>query len=264
MPEQQEDLFAMMQAPPKAPTPPAARSRLEPKYAPVWEQWRADPSPANASQMVAAAGPIIDTAIRPLGNSPALRGRAKQIVLQAAGTYDPTRSSFSNHLMSHLQGLRRIAGQQNNPIHIPERVTLQQMDVADAFANLSDSLGREPTDLELADHTGLSVKRLAKLRTYRRPVAESGAMWESPDGEVMGPAVEHEAPQRLYEEFVYGDLSPRDQLIMDYALGRNDKERLPAGMIARRLGITPGAVSQRLSAIQARLNAVEDMEIFGE
>lgn len=257
-----QDLMELMRAPPK-PERDYSRSRLEPAYAKPWETWKATPNPQTASALVTAVKPVIDTAVKPLGDSPALRGRAKQIVLSAAGSYDPYRSSFNNHLMSNLQGLKRIAGQFDTPIHIPERVMLQQRDVYHATQELSDLLGREPSDSELADHTGLSVARLGKLRKYHRPVAESGVLFENDEGEVFSPAVETATPQAILEDFIYSDLTPRDQLIMDYALGRNGRERLPANIIARQLGITPGAVSQRLSLIQQRLNSAQDMELFG-
>jgi len=43
-------------------------------------------------------------------------------------------------------------------------------------------------------------------------------------------------------------------LIMDMTLGRNGKRRTPTQEIARKLGITPGAVSQRAAKIQTMLD----------
>ena len=57
-----------------------------------------------------------------------------------------------------------------------------------------------------------------------------------------------------WANFVYGDLGPTDQLIMDMTLGRNGRRRASTQEIARRLNITPGAVSQRAAKIQAMLD----------
>jgi DNA-directed RNA polymerase specialized sigma subunit len=132
-----------------------------------------------------------------------------------------------------------------------------------AGQELQDSLGREPSDAEIADKTGISVKRLVALRTYRRPVAEGRANWENPEGEVFGPAVVNETPQSILEDFIYHDLNPKDQLILDYSLGRNGRPQLNGRDIALRVGLTPGAVSQRLAGIQQRFNTLRDMQLFG-
>lgn len=254
-----DDLLELMKAPPVG---YRQSQGLEPEFATAFNTWKQDPSPQNASSFVKAVRPIIDTAIKPLGDSPALRGRAKQIVISAAGSYDPQKAGLRTHLMTHLQGLKRIAAQQELPIHIPERALLQQRAVQQAVGELSDQLGREPSDSEVADFTGLSRRRLTQLRMLQRPVAESAATRTSPEGQSYDPAVESD-PRAVLEDFVYSDLPPRDQLIMDYALGRNGRPQLAGREIAQTLGVSPGAISQRLAAIQERFNVVQDLELFG-
>jgi len=236
---------------------------LEPEYADSFNTWKAAPTPENASKLITNVQPVLDSALRPLGNSPALRGHAKRIALGALQTYDPKQAGLRTHLMGHLQGLKRISGRLDVPINIPERVMLQQRDVAEHAQQLMDELGREPSDAEIADRTGLSVKRLVYLRQNRRPVSESQASFDNADGEIVGPEVEHETPQSILENFVYSDLTPRDQVIMDYALGRNGRPKLDGRAIAMQVGVTPGAVSQRLAAIQERFNMLRDQQMFG-
>ena len=54
--------------------------------------------------------------------------------------------------------------------------------------------------------------------------------------------------------FVYDDLSTTDKLIMDMSLGRNGRRSTSTQDIARRLNITPGAVSQRAAKIQSMID----------
>ena len=256
-----EDLIKQMNDPPRG-YPDKPRG-LEPEYANSFNAWKAAPTPENASALIKTVQPVMDTALRPLGNSPALRGHAKRITLGALQSYDPERAGLRTHLMGHLQGLKRIAGRLDVPINIPERVMLQQRDVAEHAQQLMDELGREPSDGEIADRSGLSVKRLHYLRQNRRPVSESQASFDNADGEIVGPEVDHETPQSILENFIYSDLSARDQVIMDYALGRNGRPKLGGREIAAQVGVTPGAVSQRLSAIQERFNTIRDTQLFG-
>ena len=60
--------------------------------------------------------------------------------------------------------------------------------------------------------------------------------------------------QDAWLDFVYGDLSPVDKLVMDMTLGRNGRKRTSTQEIARKLNISPGAVSQRAAKIQTLLN----------
>jgi len=243
---------------------PVTTSRLEPEYTAAFSAWHADPTPQTSSALLTSIRPVLDTAVRPLGGSPALYGRAKQIALTSLRTYDPQRASLRTHLLNNLQGLRRIAGQQEQPIRVPERVVLDSMRVARARAELADTLYRDPTDEEIADHTGISTRRLARLRQQSRPVSESGALWVDDEGNENAPAVTHDTPQALLAEYVRAELSPQDRLLLDYAAGADGQPGLSGREIAQRLGITPSAVSQRLARIQARFRALEDMRLFGD
>ena len=60
--------------------------------------------------------------------------------------------------------------------------------------------------------------------------------------------------QEAWLGFVHGDLSPTNKLVMDLLLGRNGRKKTSVQEIAKRLNITPGAVSQRAAKIQELLN----------
>lgn len=234
-------------------------NKLEPEYADAFNAWKVDPTPATRTQMLTTVNPVIDTAIRSYGNaSPTLRSRAKQMTLTALDTYDPSKGRLKTHLISQLQGLRRHAAREQNIISIPEQVGLDQAWLRTAETELADDLGRDPSDAEIADKTGISRKRMTYIRQFRGAVAESGAMNQSPDGEDfsepasrgLGKDDEGEA----WLDFVYTDLGPTDRVIMDYTLGRNGSPRLALQEIARRLGITPSAASQRAAKIQRMID----------
>ncbi len=66
----------------------------------------------------------------------------------------------------------------------------------------------------------------------------------------------------LRAQFLYHDLDPYDQVILEYGLGLNGSPKLPAAQIARRLKLSPGAVSQRASRIQQQLDELEDAAVL--
>ena len=62
-----------------------------------------------------------------------------------------------------------------------------------------------------------------------------------------------------WHEFVYNDLNEVDKAIMEYTLGLHGIKQLPTTEIAKKLNISPGAVSQRAQRIQAKLNQREEL-----
>ena len=263
-PADNDDLFQRMLSPPKASKPQAAssRNRLEPEYEPHFTAWKAAPSPQTNSSMLRAIAPIIDSAVKPLGGSPLLYGQARRIAVQSLAGYDPERASLKTHLMSQLQGLKRLSANQDEIIHVPERQRMQRKHLADTELNLRDSLGRDPDDTELADASGVGVSQIVKLRKLTRPVAESAFGFN--DDTDATPGMQSRPNLTLLHSFVRDDMSPTDRLVLDYSTGANGRDKLEPREIARRLSITPGAVSQKLAAVQARLNELDDLSLLGE
>lgn len=237
----------------------SVENKLEPEYADAFNAWKADPTPTTRTGVLTAVTPVLDTALRSYGtSSPTLRSRAKQMTLTALDSYDPTKGRLQTHLLSQLQGLRRHAAKEQNIISVPEQVGLDQAWLRTAETELSDELGRDPSDNEIADRVGLSLKRIKYIRQYRGSVAESSAINESPDGEDFSePASQglgRDDAGEAWLDFVYTDLGPTDRVIMDYTLGRNGSPKLPLQEVARRLGITPSAASQRAAKIQRMID----------
>lgn len=239
---------------------------LEKDLVEPYEAWKTQPSPAATGALLKRVDPIINTAMRSYGSgsgsSPTMRSKAKKLAIEAFDTYDPTRGSMKSHLMGHLQRLHRLAGQEQQIIKLPERVAINKLQVDNASRELEDQLGRQASDQELADYTGLSKARLAYIRQAGKPVAEGNVL--RPDDEGSGmyvPGVEQvglEPQQSTWLEFVYEDLSPRDQYIMERMLGLHGHRKMNVNQLANALQITPGAVSQRLSRIQQQLDKIQD------
>lgn len=246
-------------APPFSQTP--APKGVSPEFDTLYPQWQRQQSPALNTQLLSTVQPIIDTAVNSYagGNQgPTIKARAKLMALQALGSYDPKRGNVRTHLLSQLQSLRRLSAQEQNIISIPEQVGLDFQHLSESENELRDRLSRDPSDDELADHTGLSVRRIRKIRNFHQPIPESATMQEV-DGDTASGDVASTLPgaRKAYDawaDFVYGDLSHTDKLIMDMTLGRNGRRKTPTQEIARRLNISPGAVSQRAAKIQSMLD----------
>lgn len=240
---------------------------LETEFAPHYNAWKAAPHPEHAGKLLDAVRPVIDSALRTYVGpkpSPTMRGKAKLMALDAIGKYDPTRSRLRTHLMGQLQGLRRAGARESQILSVPEQVGLDQHHVRESEAELRELHGREPTEEELSDRVGLSRPRLAHLRKSRGVLAQ-GTIHAATSGEaedLYDPAVAQRGAPDAWHTFVHGGLGPVDKRILEHTLGMHGKPVLQNQEIAMRVGLSPGAVSQRKAKIQQMLNSRDDLGVL--
>ena len=263
---QKAAIQTMFDTPPDTPaTPTTPRTMLESEFEPHYTAWKADPNPKNAQTLLKTVNPVVTSAMRTFaGNaaaSPTLRSKAKLLVLDALPRYDPTKSKLRTYLMTNLQSLHRATAEENQIVSVPERVRLNQHKLYTASQDLTDKLGREPSDQELSTHTGLSLKRLEHVRKSQGSLAEGQTRSVNEEGEEVsgGPAVMSQDNNSTWLRFIYADLDPRDQFIMEHTLGMHGKGVIPKGEIAKRLGVSAGAVSQRAARIQQLIDSKEEL-----
>jgi len=168
--------------------------------------------------------------------------------------------------MSRLQRLQRYAAQERQIIPMPEQVAMDQIRTKEAMQELEDRLGRPPSDGELADYTGISVRRLQHIRHGSQLVAQGTLMQpgRDPDRGNYDPTTQSLAPadDDAWLEFVYGDLDPTDQFIMERVLGMHGHPPTSPSEVARLLKISPAAVSHRTAKLQTLLDRREELGVL--
>lgn len=246
-------------------------SRLETEYQAPYTTWKEAPTPTNTGALVRAVKPVIDKGIRSYGggdknNSPIIRGKAKQIVMDSFEKYDPQKAKLQTHLLEQLKGLQRYKGQQQNIISMPERVVLDRQQLDESTKELEDWLGREPSDKELADKTGLSLKRIKYIRQAQNPLAEgtyTGWKEQSENAPLLPPVEQQD--NDAWVNFVYHHLADVKNsslpVVMEYTLGLHGKPKLSTAQLAQKLGVSPGRVAQYRAQIQEKLDQQHDLEM---
>ncbi|MFA5525222.1 MAG: sigma-70 domain-containing protein [Acholeplasmataceae bacterium] len=118
------------------------------------------------------------------------------------------------------------------------------MRVKDIVAQLEADTGFEPADSDIADRLGISLKKVRQLRAGSVPeIINQG------DNDVE----EELTNEGLLQDMVYADLDSRGKVIMEHLTGYNGAPVLPAKEIAKKLKISPAAVSQRLNTVRQLL-----------
>jgi hypothetical protein len=235
-------------------------SLLEPEYADAFNAWKKTPGPEANASILQTLSPVIEGAVQTHVGAPhpLLLSQARRMTLEGLRGYDPARGRLKTHLYNHLQGLKRVNRQQTTILRVPERVALDRYQLEQASQSLASTLGREPSDAELAEHTGFSTKRLGRARTYKPAVAE-GTIEGGVGGQVFGSVSTPGARSTMYRDLVYEDLDPYHQRVMEMALGLHGRKPMRNGDIATKLNKSPGAISQATSRIQALLDQEHEL-----
>lgn len=242
-------------------------SMLEPEYEDAYNMWKTKPSPTTRAAMTKALMPVIKRMISSAGadpENPVMLAKGRMIAMQSLQGYNPEKAKLNNFMYSHLMGLNRAIGTANNIIQIPEAAVLDKKKITYAENELQDQLGRFPSTTEVADYTGLSIRRIEKLRQADVPIASS--QLKSETGEIFNPAARilgDTKRQDAWAEYVYDSLDDRKRAIMERLYGMHGLKQQTPTQIAKALNISTSAVSQQRKKIDEALNSEDQFGIFG-
>ncbi len=225
--------------------------------------WSKSKSPEDLHRVVGHLQPTIDKAVTTYTShaSPIVAHRARLLAGQAVKTYDPSRgASLHTHVFRQLQQLQRVAPNITDPLVIPERLRRDRGRIAQHIREVEDNLGREASDEEVAELADLPANRVTKVRRMLHANIPASALdaidEEGEEGDDI--AAKSRSPMDDWQDAVYHDLGDIDRVIMQYRTGYRGYQQLPGIEIAKRLKLSPAAVSQRSKRIQDRLDEFHD------
>jgi DNA-directed RNA polymerase specialized sigma subunit len=205
-----------------------------------------------AGEILKELDPTIAKAISAYaGGDQAYKTQARLLALEAAKSYDPSKgANLSTHVYGNLRRLQRISAQRGNLTRIPENAALERSQIQRAMREWQADHGVEPTTEDLANVTGLSRKRIDAVMNNKPVVPDS--MVQTPEGENLVAAPDNQRALDLYNHAIYDELDATDKRIYEWTTGYGKGTKLPSVEIAKRLNISPAAVSQRLNKISKK------------
>lgn len=226
------------------------------------EDYRKKPTPKGLRGVVESLDPTIQKALRAYAPnaSPVVQSRARLLAANAVRSFQPGRGADLNtHVYRQLQRLQQEGPRISDPMPQAERSRRDSGKIMAAISAAADDIGREPTDEELSELTGLPRRRITKVRAHmRHRMSESQYTEGLGNDDDSDNAQEAVATERTgYDDWVdavYHDLPEVDRIILQYRTGFRGAPKLSSGDIARRLKLSPAAVSQRVTRIQAKLD----------
>ena len=211
----------------------------------LWRKWKRSQSPEDLQLLLNQMRPVIMREVMKWSGSMSvslLEAEGKRLAVEAFQSYDPNQgTALSTYVAGRLPKLSRMVYANQNTARLSETQALLFHSYNRGRSELTDRHGREPTQMELADHLAWSPK---KLTTFQRQVNRK----EFIESEDHPDAVE---PDDHLTDFVYHDLTPQQQKIFEYKTGYLGAPRLSGAAICKKLGITQGQLSYQLSQIVA-------------
>lgn len=223
----------------------------------------AKPSPDTLFNTVQHLQPVVDKAVDAYAGkdaSPTIRSRARVLAADAIKRFDPkSGASLPTFVYGHLRQLTSLAPKINDPLPVPDQMRRDRSTIINARKQLEEQLGREADDTEISDIAGLPLKRVQKVQRMVRkgiPLSVLDSNNEDDDVDFANSLVGSEhTPEDDWLEAVDHDLQPIDRKILRYRTGYDSHPQLPNIQIAKLLGMSPAAVTQRAARIQQKLDS---------
>ena len=192
----------------------------------LFNKWKKTNDPEAFAALYTSMKPVIYRASEKAAygsNLPqsAFKVYAAQAFHDALRTFDYKHGVLlSTHVHKAVENkTKRLNYQYQNLGQTPEPRAMKVGLFQNAMMNLKDSLGREPTDSELAEELGWGVREVLLLRAeVRKELSAEGGTEE------IG-VVESNVDEETLE-FMYYDLSPEEKLVFDCLYGKHGRVRM--------------------------------------
>lgn len=205
------------------------------------------------NQIVKALEPTIGYALSSLGmqGDPVLRAEAKVIASESLDKFNPNMgASLNTYVANQLRQLSRKSRQLKSPVTVSDRAQMELYKIHNATQEYMDSHDREPDMAELADLTGIPLKKVKKLMENQVKVVNEGAL-DTAQLEHMTPDYNEEAMDYVYEDSNYAD-----RKIMEYRAGYGGAEEKSPKELAEMLNMSQSQISRRAARIGMRINDI--------
>lgn len=178
-------------------------------------------------------------------NSTAL-AQAYKIAHKAAESFDPkTGLQFSTHLTNQLKKLSRLSTTYGATVRMPEAKQFRLQRVNMMEKALRDEYGRDPSAQEISEALGWNIAEVSTLLMQRKRDVNVNSLMHSP--------IFVDNSNDEWVHFVYQELAPRDQVIFEHKTGWGGKKEMTNEELAKKLGVSPATVSNRVKAITSRI-----------
>ena len=226
-------------------------------------KYKATNDPKIGQQLLELHAPIINQHVQKWsGTIPdiVIRKYADQYALDGFRTYDPSKAQIQTHLYNHLSRLSRLNYANQNVVQIPEHQIRQISSFNQSINHLRDTLDREPTQEEIADHMGIPVSHVAKLAKNIRKEFSFDSNFEGySTGQLLGiNGISDSIKLNLHDTL--NRMAPEDRAKFNDITGFEGTKPLTPKQFGSKYGMKPYEVSRFKSNLARQLSKVNGEE----
>lgn len=188
-------------------------------------------------------------------------------LMKAVERFDPAKGGkLSTYAAWWIkQGIKRALANQSKTIRLPVHLVDKIFRMRKVALKLHESLGREPTDEELADEMGLPVQRIVKMRSAAlRPTSLDAPIADDGDSKTVAEIVEDERAATPFAELadkavtgMLGDLvktlNAREAEILRCRFGLDGGKEKTLEEVGHKFGVTRERIRQLQNIALAKL-----------
>lgn len=235
----------------------------------LWLAWKQNPSPQNMAAVLRAIDPLVQKEVlkwQQSGVNPInIKAKAIDILFQALPNYNPNASQLNTFVVNQLQQLNRYVIENQGSVRNAEHNVLASRKYHRLKADLQDTLGREPTDMEIKESMGAQ----GSIKDFK-PIIEMNysqtLQHNDEGGGAFTPVNDAIGNDALATNLLFKGLSDQHQQIFKYTYGHEGSEKLKGKDIAKNLGISPARVSVIQNQLGVRLrnmsNTLDEIQGF--
>lgn len=177
------------------------------------------------------------------------------------------------------QSIRRALSNQSKTIRLPAHIVDQVYRLNRAMFRLAETLGREPTDTEVAERLGISRAKVSSLRKLGVTPVSLDAPIGDEDQSRFGDIVRDESVTTPAEQFGtkmarqeirqhVKHLSPREAEIVTLRYGLDGREPQTLEVVGKKFKVTRERIRQiqdiALDKLRRRISALDDGDVNGK
>jgi len=221
----------------------------------AYAAYQANPNLDTLNTTVKALHPTIQYALGSVNaaDDPLVQAKAHVYAARAVKKYNPEHAggaSLATHVGNQLKQLSRAARQSKSPTQLPERAQLDSYKMFQAKKRYEDEHGHEPDVLQLADYTGMPVKRIEKVQRMQMSTPS-----ESSFGGELEQGQTDMSPDAM--EYVHHDADHTDRQILELKTGYGGTQQLSPMEICAKLRLTPSQLSRRSMRLAKRIQEMQ-------
>lgn len=207
----------------------------------LWHDWHASGRPrTKLTPLLKAYQPYIGREVERWTGSGlpelVLRAEARRLAGAAFKSFDPAQAQLQTHLVNHLKGLGRFVTTYRDEVRLPAEKASLAGKVYRAKVDLEAELGREATQDEIAERSGVGTTTVGKLRRFQ------SSLYSTQEG-LGQPEREDISHHQIAADFLYSQLSPMQKLVFGHSTGYGGAQILRPGEMALRLKVGPSRIS---------------------